>query len=129
MQMRSIRLFKNIIDKKIFILFTFLFVIGTKFFYSLIFTAESNRLKLLRFISLAFLLILSFFSLRNNRVVTILLAILILISGIGSLSISFFVGLDQLSLKLIFILIGAYFVYGGVRLIIMERVSVKERIS
>jgi hypothetical protein len=47
------------------------------------------------------------------------------LSGLGNLILAFFVGLDQLFFMALTFLIGGYFLYGGIRLVMIWREGVR----
>jgi len=111
----------KIISQKQFILLTFLFIIVVTLLYSIVYSQETNTIKVVRFIALVIYSLLALLTHKNNKVATFVLAIFILLSGVGTLIVAFLIGLDQLVLKVFFFLIGGYFSYGGVRLIKIGR--------
>jgi len=120
----EVKLSKNvmkIISQKQFILLAFLFIIVVTLLYSIFYSQETNTIKLVRFIALVIYSLLALLTHKNNKVATFVLAIFILLSGLGTLIVAFLIGLDQLVSKLFFFLIGGYFSYGGVRLIKIGR--------
>jgi len=111
----------KLISQKQFILLTFLFIILLTLLYSIFYSQETNTIKLVRFIALGIYSLLALLTNKNNKVATYVLAVFILLSGLGTLIVAFLIGLDQLVSKIFFFLIGGYFSYGGIRLINIGR--------
>ena len=107
--------------EKIFLLVSFLFVCGIKFLYSIFYSQESIKLKILRIAGLLVFASFSFLAYKGNKIATLIMAIVILFSGLGSLAVAGFISLEQLDLKIVFVLVGGFFTYGGIKLIIIAR--------
>lgn len=107
--------------EKIFILLSFLSLCGIKFLYSIFYSQENIKFKILRITALLVYASLSFFAYKTSKVATFIMAIVILFSGLGSLTTVWFISTEQLQLKIIYLLIGGFFIYGGIRLISIGR--------
>lgn len=53
-------------------------------------------------------------SIKGKKIASVIIGVLIVITGGATLIISFLIGLQQFSLKILFIVIGVYFLIGGV---------------
>ena len=111
---------------KMVIIFSFLGLLITKFVYSSIVSPESLLLKVIRLLAIIVIGLLSLFSITNNWICGKILAIIIFLSGISSLIVSFLIGSDQWMLKLLFLVVGAYFSFGGYKLF-REKEGQRER--
>ncbi len=110
-----------LVKRKAFILGTFWFTLLLKMGYSFYYSGESAYLKLLRIFAVLVFGILSFFSLRNRKRPTVIMGGVITLSGLGGVIVGAIIPLSQTLSKLTFILVGSYFLYGGIRLILLVK--------
>jgi len=79
---------------------------------------ESNHIKYYRLLSIVIYGILSIYVYRKNKIATWIMTFLISISGLGGLLIGIFlIGTAQLFLKILFIILGIYFISCGLSLL------------
>jgi predicted membrane channel-forming protein YqfA (hemolysin III family) len=91
-------------------------MIAIQFLYSLDMSGIEHSipylLMLIVYSTLAFLIF------RGNKIAMWIITVSILLSGIGAFLIGvFLIDTNQLAMKAIFILLGLYFIYGGIQLI------------
>jgi len=61
---------------------------------------------------------LTFLAFRGNKIATWIVIISVLLSGIGTFMIGvFLIAVNQAAMKTIFVLLGLYFIYGGIALL------------
>ena len=107
--------------EKYLILISFLSLQLIKDIYSFTCMQEGVLIRILRNASLLIYAILSFLTYKKNMIATTILAIIIALSGLGSLAAFFFVSYDQLTLKIVSIILGVFFTVCGTRLLIIGR--------
>ena len=110
--------------EKIIILVIFLFVGCLKLSSSLFDAGESGLIQLLRVIGLFFNCVMAYFAYRNNKLSTWIISIIMIITGVGTSigSIRVFIKGDGLYfLHFLGLLFGLYFIYGGIKLIIINK--------
>jgi len=109
-------------NEKKLILFSFLLVYGLKTLYSLIYFQEDINLLFIRILGLLLFLLISFTAYyKANSIALICMAVIIFLTGVGSLCVAGFISFEQSFLKIIFIIIGGFFTYGGIKLFIIEK--------
>ena len=119
MSNKSIRILKMIFQEKMPVLLIFLCVDGLKIVKALIYSQESDSMKIFRLVLFLVYCVLSFFAYKGNKIATFVMAISILLSGIGALAVcTYVVSVDKITLQImIAIVIGVYFIWGGIMLI------------
>ena len=104
--------------KRDFILVTFCLLVGLKFLYSVCFLDEQIELKVIRVIALITFCTLSFLSInKKNKFTTLVMGVLITLSGIGTVLVAVLIPMSQKLSKFLFFLTGIYFTHGGFILI------------
>lgn len=86
-----------------------------------------KKLIVAKFLSFSIYLLLSYLSLRNIKIATLIMAVLILLSGAGSTLMGVFrVSWNQFILKPYFVIFGLYFTFGAVSLIYKSAIKSKQ---
>ena len=108
------------VNKKLFIILSYVCFLGIQLFYSTITRGLGRSADYL--LILAVYGLLAFLAYRGNRASTWIMIVSVLLSGVGAFGVGvLFVSVDQLAMKVIFILLGVYFLYGGVKLMSIAR--------
>jgi len=108
------------INRKEFIILIYLGIIFIKLIYSVFKKGIQNSISYL--VVLIIYSIFVFFTFRRNKIATWIMIISILLSGVGGFLIgALLTPIDQIAMKVIFILLGIYFIQGGIKLISEER--------
>lgn len=85
------------------------------------------QLLVLKLVAFTIYLLLAYLSIRDFKVATWVIATLILLSGVGSALIGMFkIGWHQYLLKPYFVILGFYYIFGGVSLIYTSATNVKK---
>ncbi len=109
------------LTEKNLILISFLSLQLIKDIYSFIYMQEGTSFRILRIVALLIYAVLSFLTYKKNTMATIILAITIIVSGLGSLTVAFFMGYDQLTLKITSVILGVVFSICGIKLLIIQK--------
>lgn len=110
----------KVYNEKNFILISFLFLQIIKYIFSSTYAQESISIWILRIAVLIIYAVLSFLTYKKNTTATIILALIIAVSGLGSLTVAFFMDNSQLILKIISIIFGLFFTICGIRLFVIQ---------
>jgi len=116
---KALKIFPN---EKAFILIVFLCIESIKLVSCLISDA-SEIIKIVELIGLIFYFVLCFMAYRSYKVATWIISVIMFLIGIGTFvgGVSyFFLDHDQFWIQIFAILHGAYFTYGGIKLIYIE---------
>ena len=82
------------------------------------------HIKLIQFLLLIIIWAIGVMSSKGNKIATITIGILIFITGLASLTISFLIGSQQIVLRIIFIILGCYFFIGGA--VVLKRDGIRD---
>ncbi len=108
----------KILWESLTVLVVFISVNVVKFMYSILYLQESFHIRSLRFLAIVIFCLLSFYSYKNNKIATWIMGFIILVTGVGSLVLGIIlVSTKQLTLKILFIILGVYLCYGSIKLI------------
>jgi hypothetical protein len=116
--------------EKVIILIIFLCIEGVKFINSLLYSDENGMIKTIRLLGLIFNFAMCLLAYRSQKIATWIISVIIFFSGVTAFigSIFLFVkGHGQFGLQIFAGLYGLYFIYGGIKLILIELKQQKER--
>ncbi|OPY75704.1 MAG: hypothetical protein A4E64_01817 [Syntrophorhabdus sp. PtaU1.Bin058] len=104
------------VNRRKIILLSYLCIITVQLFYSIgLKGIQNSTIYLLMLIVYS---ILTFLTFRGNKIAAWVVIVSILLSGIGAFLIGiFFITINQVTIKVTFILLGLYFMYGGIKLL------------
>jgi len=113
---------EQVFTEKNFILFSFLLLQTITLIYRSFYSNESEPIPLLGLAVFLVYTVLSFLTYKKHKIATIILAILIAVSGIWAvaLAVAFMVGRDQEAFTIFSIISGIYFTICGIRLLMIH---------
>lgn len=121
---------KNFQKEKTVILIIFLCIEGVKFISSLLYSDESGMIKTIRLLGLIFNLSMCLLAYQSHKIATWIISVIIFFSGITAFISSIFLfvkGHGQFGMQTFAGLYGLYFIYGGIKLILIELKDKKDR--
>lgn len=107
------------IEKKV-ILISFLMISVAKTIYTILYMPQNSLLQIGSFIALFCYSVLTYYAMKQAGIAYVIMSIVILTSGIGSLLLAIRISYTQSLFKLISFLIAVFFIYGGIRLLILR---------
>ena len=100
------------------VLFVYLLLRSGQYIYTLIYASESTLLIVVRTLVLLSYFVLSYLTYKRNVIAAWVMVILLLLSGVTTFSIGILtVPIAQYMIKYLYIIMGAYFLYGGIILL------------
>jgi hypothetical protein len=112
---------KDVFNNKNICIMLFLVICIVKLLYSTFYFGESTSQMAIRIVSLSIYLLLSYYAYKEILVASIIIAIVILLTGLGMLALAFIASKNQFVLRLTSLFIGVYFAYGGIRMLLSSR--------
>ena len=109
--------FLGVFKERVFILILFCLISGFNLVLSFLRSNEPIEETVMKVIALVIYSVLSVLSIRGNKVCTLAMGLLIGISGIGTVLVGVFIPVSQTYVRVLFMLIGSYFTYGGIELL------------
>ena len=104
--------------QKSFILISFWVLAALKLLYSIFFLPKSFQLNFLRAFALLLFSYMTYLSYKDNKIATLIMGTIIVLSGLATLGVTGLIPMKHVLAKVIFLLIGGYFTYGGILLIL-----------
>ena len=110
------------VNRKRFIILSYLCMITIQLFYSIVLRGiQNSTIYLLMLIVYSTLIFLVF---KGNKIATWIVIVSVLLSGVGAFLIGvFLIAVNQATMKVTFILLGLYFICGGIKLLTGEKMS------
>jgi len=108
------------------LVFIFIIIYTVTLLGAFIFASESFNVKIARILTLTtYLVLFYFFYKKRSKIVAYIFSVIIIVSGINSIlvpSVGFYTsGSSGLYLKLFYIIMGCYFIYTAIHLIILTK--------